>query len=214
MMQGNVKQTVFGVAKGVKGLVSNSTVGVANSVSRLSGSWYIGIRGIGGREMSESNLDNPNSIPQGLYKGTKGFATEVGKGVIGVVTVPVKRVRREGTGCSTVTKGVLQGCFGVLVCPFTAVLKLVHSTSSGIKNFASGKGGQNRRMRFPRYMDEREVMEPYDPVKSHAFSALQTCESGEYCNEQVLLAKDVSFIKKGAFKERVLIVTDQRLLLV
>ncbi len=51
-----------GVLRGFKGLVANSTVGVANSVSRFSGTLYMSLRGAGGRMMSETDLDNPTNI--------------------------------------------------------------------------------------------------------------------------------------------------------
>ena len=38
------------------------------------------------------------------------------------------------------------------------------------------RGGRapNKRFRFPRYIDEKEVMLEYDPVLSHAYTAINT----------------------------------------
>jgi hypothetical protein len=51
--------------------------------------------------------------------------------------------------------------------PFTGILKLVYSVSSGIKN-QTGENKPLTRFRFPRYFNDTEVMIEYDPVLSHA----------------------------------------------
>ncbi len=78
-----------GFGKGIKSLASNTTVGISNSLSKLSGTWYMSLRNLSGRTISESNLDNPHSIPSGMMFGAKGFAKEIGYGTAGLVTVPV-----------------------------------------------------------------------------------------------------------------------------
>ena len=44
---------------------------------------------------------------------------------------------------------------------------MVYSFSTGVKN-QSGDMEAATRFRFPRYFNDMEVMEPYDPVLSHA----------------------------------------------
>lgn len=45
---GRAKGVVKGVARGVGNLVSNSTYGVSNSISRMTGTLYLGLKGLGG----------------------------------------------------------------------------------------------------------------------------------------------------------------------
>ena len=93
-MEGGNRKAVKGVGSGVKGLVKHSTLGVSNSISKISGTAYLGLKGLSGRYESESNLENPHNIPSGVAKGAKGFVTEIGKGVTGVVTIPRARVKK------------------------------------------------------------------------------------------------------------------------
>lgn len=48
-LTGSVSGVASGVGKGVKGFVKNTTNGVSNSLAKLSGTWYLGIKGLSGR---------------------------------------------------------------------------------------------------------------------------------------------------------------------
>ena len=50
------------MGKGITGLVANSTIGISNSVSKISGTLYLGLKGMSGMYESESNLENPPTI--------------------------------------------------------------------------------------------------------------------------------------------------------
>ena len=82
-----------GLGKGVKSLAANTTIGIGNSISRMSGTLYLTLKNISGKQMSESNLDNPRSLVSGVYHGSKGLALELGRGVAGIVTTPANIVR-------------------------------------------------------------------------------------------------------------------------
>ena len=133
-LTGNISQAARGIGKGIFGFATKSAYGISNSVSKLTGTWYMGIRGLSGRQISESNLDNPTTVPRGMWYGTKGMGMEVANGVLGIVTVPRARVKESGLGCLQITKGGLQGAFGLISSPFTGALKLIHSMSTGVKN--------------------------------------------------------------------------------
>ena len=68
-------------------------------------------------------------------------------------------------------KGTSKGVFGFVMSPFTGILKLVYSVSSGVKN-STGETKPLTRFRFPRYFNDNEVMIEYDPVLSHAQTAI------------------------------------------
>ena len=84
--------------------------------------------------------------------------------------------------------------FGLVSAPFNAAFKLVYSVSTGVKNHAKGRQVVAKRLRFPRYIDEREVMRPYQPEFSHAFNAIRIVLEGQYKNEAILSAYDVSSV--------------------
>jgi hypothetical protein len=85
--------------RGVVGFTKKTAYGVSNSVSKLSGTWYVGLRGFSGRQVSESNLDNPHNITSGLGNGVKSFGNEIAQGVTGIYKVPRKTIRESGVGC-------------------------------------------------------------------------------------------------------------------
>jgi hypothetical protein len=91
--QNGAKRVLFGVGNGIKTICSSTAVGVSNSVARLSGTWFMGVRNLSGRQISESNLENPRTIQEGLFRGGMQLGLEIGKGATGLITVPMKRVR-------------------------------------------------------------------------------------------------------------------------
>lgn len=68
------------------------------------------------------------------------------------------------------------------------------------------------RIRYPRYFDDKEIMLEYNRVLSHAYTALRTIEEGEYKNEVILFAYDISgYIDKKMerFRDMVFVCTDR-----
>jgi hypothetical protein len=58
-------------------------------------------------------------------------------------------------------------------------------------------------------------MHPYEGNVSHAFTAISMVEDGEYRNEPIICAFDVTTLvgrKKDDYRERIIIVTDERIL--
>lgn len=75
--------------------------------------------------------------------------------------------------------------------PVTGVLKFMHSVSTGLKNF-SGNERILERCRYPRYFNDREIMQKYHMSLSHAYTALNHVVDGEHKNETILFAYDIS----------------------
>ncbi|TNV88198.1 hypothetical protein FGO68_gene7808 [Halteria grandinella] len=215
VLAGDMSRAARGLGKGLIGFTKKSAYGVSNSVSKLTGTWYMGIKGLSGRQVTESNLDQPEDIGSGLLKGGKGFGVEVYKGITGVVEVPRDRVKEQGVSCLPITKGTFQGLFGLVSAPFTGALKLIHSVSTGIQN-TTGNERPLKRFRHPRYFDDREIMREYDRVFAHAYTALQQVFDGLFKNELILFAFDISSFrdtKQLHFRDLVIICTDRRLIL-
>ncbi len=216
LLTGDISQAASGLGRGVKGLVGKTAFGVGNSVAKLTGTWYVGLRGFSGRQVSESQLDNPHSIGSGVSNGAKGLGSEIVKGVAGVYTVPRQTIKDSGLGCTQVTKGTLQGVFGMVSSPITGLLKMLYSLSTGVKNQTHETRSLSR-FRFPRYFNEREVMESYDPVLSHAQAALTQSSSGQWSQEVILFALDISCFtdaQERRYKDRIVLCTDKRVLYV
>ena len=83
-----MSRAALGIGRGVIGFGRNAALGIGTSVSRMTGTWYIGLRGFSGRQVSESNLDDPHSIGSGLRNGTVGLGKEIVQATTGIVKVP------------------------------------------------------------------------------------------------------------------------------
>lgn len=57
-------------------------------------------------------------------------------------------------------------------------------------------------------------MPAYDHDKSLAYSSLQAAKEGRYANEVIDHVYNISHYKKGYFKDRVLIITDESIMLI
>jgi len=134
VISGDMSRAAIGLGKGVIGFGKKAAFGIGGSISRMTGTWYVGLREFSGRQVSESNLDNPNSVGSGLANGAKGLGQEIIYGTAGIVTVPRNTMRNSGKGASSFTKGACQGIFGFVISPVTGVLKMVYSFSTGVKN--------------------------------------------------------------------------------
>ena len=106
-------------------MASNTAYGVTNSVSKMTGTWFLSLKNLQGAGISESNLDDPSHLGTGFVAGGKGLVKELAYGVTGVVTTPIKRVREQGVGCGQITKGTAQGLFGFITAPANGVFRLI-----------------------------------------------------------------------------------------
>ena len=93
-----------------------------------------------------------------MYKGIKGFGKETFEGIAGIYKVPRNKIKERGKDCRVISKSVVQGAFGFIVFPITGIMKFLNSTSTGIKNHAKGKQILTRRIRFPRFISEKDII--------------------------------------------------------
>lgn len=101
--------------------------------------------------------------------------------------------------------------------PFNGCFRFIYTCSTGIKNAARGRQFYSKRFRYPRYIDERDVMITYRADLSHAFTALHMVADGIYRNEPIVTAYDVTTLtgrRLDDYKERIIICTEERILYV
>jgi hypothetical protein len=161
-MSGNKSEIVSGFKRGIVGLVSNSVAGVSNSVGRLTGTWYMSLKDIGGRPVSELDLANPETIGGGFWDGGKGFVAEIGHGFSGIYFCPRRQIREDGASAVSFAKGSVKGLLGLALFPASGTLRLVQSASTGVKNTARGVRHVERCIRYPRYITFDGQMKDYN----------------------------------------------------
>lgn len=117
-------------------------------------------------------------------------------------------------------KGVGTGLCGLIVSPLTCCLRCCTTFSQGVNRTAiaikTGKLPTYGRFRFPRYINPRMVLEPYDEGYSHANHVLFTVKNGKFAKENIVYFQE--FVQYNGFKRTnkdcTLIITDNWLFFV
>ena len=208
------KEFVGGVGKGVTSLVTGVVSASFDSVSKISGSLYSVAKNVTGQETLPQKKSE-NAL-EGVYDGVLGGGKELVGGVTGVFTKPFEGAKREGA--KGFLKGVGKGVLGLVASPLTAVLRTGHSVTQGITNTAiairKGKLPQHGRFRHPRYINARNILEPYDEDFAEANQILIRISNGKYSNHTIKFFADFPIYKRNrkTKDEGMLIVTEQTLL--
>ncbi len=117
-----------------------------------------------------------------MYEGLKGGVSELAFGLAGLFTKPFSRAKKEGA--KGFIKGVGAGVLGALASPFTAIFRIGHSLTAGVKGTAAlmGRGRLHNagRFRHPRYFNVRNVLLSYDDDFSEAKMILTSLKGGRY----------------------------------
>lgn len=141
-MEGFVKgplEGVKGLGMGVMSLAKGITVGIFNSVSRLTGSVAFGLATISMdndyiQRRERRNMARPKNIISGIGKGTLSLGMGVVEAISGAFMNPIKGAMDEGV------KGFCKGCFkgitGLITKPITGVLDFTSQVTEGVKNTA------------------------------------------------------------------------------
>ena len=169
------KAFASGLGKGVKSLVGGIVAGGFGSVSKITGSLYTVLKEVSGDEPVA--VRSSSKIGVFMYEGFKGGVMDVANGISGVFTKPYKGAQDQGA--KGFFKGVGSGIFGLVSSPVKLVLKFGTTLTSGIASsanlLAKGKVQKFGRIRFPRQIAHKRVLEPY---------------KAEFAQAQELLAKD------------------------
>ena len=194
-----------GIAKGVGSLVSGVVGGAFDSLQRITTTLLVSIQSIAGRKRQDilyEEQNEPENALSGLYQGICGFGSEIGRGVKNMFTQPC--INYQENGASGFCSGLCKGFVGLILCPVSAVLKLVSSISAGIKNSCFGLSGRKRlkteRFRYPRIIVEgEEKVHAYNENKSEAKEILFILEKEN--TDNILYSEDFICADKGFGKK-------------
>jgi hypothetical protein len=208
------KEFVGGVGKGVTSLVTGVVSASFDSVSKISGSLYSVAKNVTGQEaMLQKKSEN---ALEGVYDGVLGGGKEILGGVTGIFTKPFQGAKKDGA--KGFVKGVGKGVLGLVASPFTAVLRAGHSVTQGVTNTAirikRGKLPQYGRFRHPRYINTRNILEPYDEDFAEVNQILIKIDNGKYSKHNIRYFADFPLYKdtKKTKDDATLIITEQTLL--
>jgi hypothetical protein len=204
------REFVGGIRKGVISVTTNTITAGFDSASKISGSWYSILKSISGQRYAYQR--KPRNCTEGFYNGTVGGATEIYEGVTGVVSKPYQGAKTQGVlGC---IKGTGKGICGIIVSPLTCTLRTCTAYSQGISSTATAIRKGNYLLhgwfRYPRYINNRNILEPYDEMYSEAKSIILKIRKGKYAKETLVFVAEYPIYRKFERMNKVgiLIVTD------
>jgi len=158
----------IGLAKGSISLIKNTFTGVFGAASKITGS--VG-KGVAMLSMDDDfiaknqrkNLEQPEHLAEGLYKGTKSLGRGLFKGIAGIVMDPIKGAKEDGVG--GFFKGVGKGIIGVVTKPASGAIDLASQTLKGVgntANFLLDDKVPNKRVRPQRSFLANRILTPYN----------------------------------------------------
>ena len=130
-----------GIIKGTSSLIKNTLSGTFGTVSKLTSSLTTGLAAL--TQDNDYILDRqkdlaknkPNNIVDGVGLGVLSFMKNLGLGITGVVTEPIKGFKKDNVEGMMI--GGLKGLSGLFVKPIAGALDMVSRSAEGIKNTAN-----------------------------------------------------------------------------
>ena len=152
---------VFG---GAGSFVQHVTHGLADSVSKLSGSISTNL----GRATMDRTYQADRERRKSAAKDTSGHlasaVTSLGRGIVhgvtGVVTQPVKGMQERGI--EGLVTGGMKGLVGFVAKPVAGVFDLFSETTAAVRHSASHSKTRVERVRLPRHIGPDRVLRPYN----------------------------------------------------
>ena len=130
-----------GIIKGTGSLIKNTLSGTFGTVSKLTSSLTTGLTALTQDKeyMMERQRDfaknKPSNVVDGVGLGMLSFIKNVGQGLTGVITEPIKGFKKDKVGGMML--GGLKGLGGLVVKPIAGALDMVSRSAEGIKNTAN-----------------------------------------------------------------------------
>lgn len=202
------KGFVKGVGKGMRSLVGNTMSAGFGSISKITGSLYTVVKEVGHDEKGISGPPESKDVVSGIATGFKQGATDLARGITGVVKKPVRGAQKGGA--KGFARGMGAGLLGAVTAPFAAVLRVGSSVATGIANtgtlIAKGKIESQGRLRFPRQFGARRVLEPYNSEIAESQELLHSIS--KHRNENI-----VYYVHLQEERDIILILTNKHVLL-
>lgn len=181
----------MGFIKGTGSLLKNTVEGTFDTVSKLANSMATGITTLTqdreylkGRQREQAR-NKPKNIVDGVEMGVRSLFLNLGKGISGVVSEPVKGYKKgKFTGMLI---GSMRGLSGLVVKPVAGVLDVASKAAEGIKNTAGSNNyfGKSERIRPPRvFYGKNSVMKQYVIGDSKIFSLIAEVKHAKYLKEK------------------------------
>ena len=188
-----------GLIRGTSSLLKNTVQGTFGTVSKLANSIATGITltqdkdYLSGRQREKMN--KPKNVVDGVGMGFKVLFSNIGKGIAGVITEPIKGYKKKKI------KGLLiggaRGLSGLIIKPMAGILDAASKAAEGVKNtvdvFNTNTGFQRSRVPRPFY-GEKSLVKSYNEYDSQVIFFINQIKKGILINEKFIgqaISKDI-----------------------
>lgn len=180
-----------GLIKGTGSLVRNTVEGTFDTFSKLANSMATGITTLTqDREylmirQREQARNRPRNIVDGVEMGVRSLFSNLGQGITGVISEPVKGYRKNRFAGFLL--GSFRGLSGLVVKPMAGVLDVASKAAEGIKNTAGPTQifGKYDRKRPPRvFYGKNLIIKNYNYEESQAFFTISEIKKNKYLKEK------------------------------
>ena len=188
-----------GLIKGTGSLLKNTLQGTFGTVSKLANSLATGITltqdrdYLSGRQREKMN--KPKNVVDGVGMGFNIFFSNLGKGIAGVVTEPIKGYKKKKM--KGLLTGGAKGISGLIIKPMAGILDAASKAAEGIRNtvdvFQIISGSKRSRVPRPFY-GEKSLVRPYNEYDSQVLFFINQIKKGIFIKEKFVaqaVSKDI-----------------------
>ena len=188
-----------GLIKGTGSLLKNTVQGTFGTVSKLANSLATGITLTQDREYlsgrQREKMNKPKNIVDGVGMGFKVFFSNVGKGISGVVTEPIRGYKKKKIKGLFI--GGAKGLTGLIIKPMAGILDAASKAAEGVKNTVDvfNKKVIFSRSRVPRpFYGEKSSIKPYNEFDAQVIFFINQLKKGIFIREKFVgqaVSKDI-----------------------
>eukprot|EP00106_Octopus_bimaculoides_P020329 XP_014787771.1 PREDICTED: vacuolar protein sorting-associated protein 13A-like [Octopus bimaculoides] len=180
-----------GLVRGVQSLLGHTVGSTAGSVALMTGSVGNALATLSfdsdyKKKRRTRVMQQPESLPETLAIGTRGFINGVALGLSGIILDPVKGAHEDGV--EGFFKGIGKGIMGLLTKPAAGAIDMVSMAFDGLRRAAELEGGIVARTRLPRFINPSLGLKPYSPYQAIGVRLLQSIRKGQYLQSDMYWA--------------------------
>ncbi|KTW25717.1 hypothetical protein T552_03329 [Pneumocystis carinii B80] len=166
VMNESAQELGFGLVKGTASFVKKTVFGVADSVSKLTGSISKGLsvatmdKKFQNRRRLIQGRNRPKHALYGVAAGANSFVSSIASGVEGLARKPLEGAEKDGA--AGFFKGIGKGIIGLATKPVVGVLDLASNVTEGIRNTTTVFDTEGiDKVRLTRFIGKDGVIRPY-----------------------------------------------------
>lgn len=182
-----------GILKGTSSLIKNTLSGTFGTVSKLTSTITTGLTAL--TQDKEYMMDRqrdlaknkPHNIVDGVGLGMLSFIKNVGQGITGIVTEPIKGFKKDKMEGMLI--GGFKGLSGLVVKPIAGALDMVSRSAEGIKNTANifDKNTEYGKQREPRvFYGSSQLIQVYSKNDAELMEFLFKIGKKKYCEKEFI----------------------------